>query len=173
MTTSTKNRLLSQSMNFMFVAAPVSLILGIFWPLITIETNVGWRFITLISFANTVSLFSTLVGLLQANSWFLFVIILFFSVLFPIAKLVFSAKLWYSRKFDNKRRERYTHILAVTGKWSMLDVMVVGLLVVVLKVGGMVSVSVHLGIVFFAISVLLSMVISTVLSRTFQKALGS
>jgi uncharacterized paraquat-inducible protein A len=47
----------------------------------------------------------------------------------------------------------------------MLDVMVVGLLVVVLKVGEMVSVSVHLGIVFFAISVLLSMVISAVLSR--------
>ncbi len=160
-----KARLLSQAMNLMFIAAPIFLILGIFWPLITIETQVGWRFITLIRHANTVSLFSTLTGLLQANSLFLFAIILFFSVLFPIAKLVLSYKLWYSRNLDNKHREKYAHLLAVTGKWSMLDVMVVGLLVVVLKVGEMVSVSVHLGIVFFAISVLLSMVISTVLSR--------
>ena len=129
----------------------------------------GWRFITLIRDANTVSLFSTLVGLLQANSLFLFVVILFFSVLFPVAKLILSAKLWYSRNLNSKNSERYAHILAVTGKWSMLDVMVVGLLVVVLKVGEMVSVSVHLGIVFFTVSILLSMVISTVLNRTLSK----
>ena len=50
------------------------------------------------------------------------------------------------------------HRLAVFGKWSMLDVIVVGILVVVVKIEGMVSVKVHAGVYFFAASVILTMI---------------
>lgn len=157
--------LLYQAMNLMFLLSGMFLVLGIFWPLITIEKRVGWRFITLVQENNTVSLFTTLTGLFQQNYWLLFSIILLFSVLFPIAKLLLSAILWYFRDLDHDRARQYIHLLAVTGKWSMLDVLVVGLLVVILKLGDLVSVSVHLGVVFFSISVLLSMLISVVISK--------
>ena len=63
------------------------------------------------------------------------------------------------------RCEELAHRLAVFGKWSMLDVMVVGLLVVIVKIRGMVAVNVHAGVYLFAVSVILTMLMTASIGK--------
>ena len=47
----------------------------------------------------------------------------------------------------------------------MLDVMVVGLLVVIVKIRGMVAVNVHAGLYLFAVSVILTMLMTASIGK--------
>jgi paraquat-inducible protein A len=60
--------------------------------------------------------------------------------------------------------------LSVYGKWSMLDVFVVALLVVSVKLGAMAEARVEIGIYAFAASVILTMLLSAWIGRHAQTA---
>ena len=51
-------------------------------------------------------------------------------------------------------------LIETLGKWSMLDVFVVALLLVSLKLGALAKVEVHYGLYFFTASVILTMALS-------------
>ncbi len=51
-----------------------------------------------------------------------------------------------------------------------IDVFVIALLVVSLKLGDMVDVKIHSGIYFFAASVILTMILTQILHKTFSKS---
>jgi paraquat-inducible protein A len=136
-------------------AATLAYVLGIFWPLMTIEKSIfGIKFS-----GETVSLVSGLAALCAKGDVFLFLIVFFFSIAFPVGKLIVLFRLW-NHPYTADRCEELAHRLAVFGKWSMLDVMVVGLLVVIVKIRGMVAVNVHAGVYLFAMSVILTMLLT-------------
>lgn len=180
----------------MFVAAIITYPLGIFLPLATISkhmnatdaldaaertgtggvlTSVGRWLLdifeenpTIVDEANTFSLAGGLKELLAHGQIFLFAVVLAFSVLFPIAKMILLGRVTFA-DMDTADRERSLKRLATFGKWSMLDVFVIALLVVSLKLGDMVNVQIHCGIYFFAASVLLTMALTQILHRARER----
>lgn len=121
-------------------------VFGIFAPLIRVEH--------FFIFGKDISLYGLLVGLYRHGDWFLFVIILGFSLLFPLAKLLL---LGAAVNLPGNVRHGPLHWVALLGKWSMLDVFVVAVLVVSLKVRGLSEIQVQPGAWAFGLSVLLSM----------------
>ena len=150
----------SKKIKWMFVSTLLFFFLGILWPLITVKKHVGWWIFNFVDESNTVSLASGLLSLLSEGHLLLFLIIFLFSIAFPTAKNGILYILWY-HGLPPAEEYRLVKLLGVTGKWSMLDVLVVGLLVVVLKLGDLVSVKVHAGVLFFSVSVITSMLINS------------
>lgn len=116
---------------------------------------------------NTYSVLSGAWELFNANEIFLAVVIVLFSVAFPCAKLISLFILCH----DGAECSRELHFKAhaFLGKWSMLDVFVIALLVVSLKLGDMVNVEIHSGIYLFAASVILTMSLTHLLHSKFRK----
>ena len=136
----------------LLVITTVCLAVGLTTPVLTLE-----KFFI---FDNTVSIYSGLVQLLEERRIFLFVIILLFSVVLPIIKLCILFRLLASPAHSSETLHRYLHLMHQYGKWSMLDVFVVALLVVVVKLGAVASVETHFGLYAFGIAVLLTMAIT-------------
>ena len=125
---------------------------GIFAPLLTVQ-----KFYI---FDNTLSLISGLAQLAREGQIVLFAVIALFSVVFPIAKIIVLYLIWNHGNGDPARHRRHLHAIAHYGKWSMLDVFVVALLLVSLKLGAIAHVQVHFGLYAFAASVLLTMAVT-------------
>ena len=122
-------------------------ILGVFSPLMTVKT---WFL-----FANTFSLVSGLTQLVQAGHYVLFLIVLTFSLLMPLVKLSLGVFVNITTSRTHTCSRRVLHWLALCGKWSMIEVFIVAILVVVGKMRGIAAVEVHYGLYAFAASVLL------------------
>jgi paraquat-inducible protein A len=130
----------------------VCLAVGLTAPLLTLE-----KFFII---NNTFSIFSGLAQMLEEGRYFLFVVILLFSVILPVIKLSVLFRLLSSRASDSEALHRYLHIMHQYGKWSMLDVFVVALLVVAVKLGAVARVETHYGLYAFGSAVLLTMAIT-------------
>ena len=61
---------------------------------------------------------------------------------------------------DNSSYRRYLHLMHDYGRWAMLDVMVVAVLIVTVKLGAIASIQVHYGLYLFGASVLLIMIVT-------------
>ena len=89
-----------------------------------------------------------------------FVIILLFSVVMPIIKLGVLFRLLGTTAGSSETLHRYLRLMHQYGKWSMLDVFVVALLVVAVKLGAVATVEIHYGLYAFGSAVLLTMLIT-------------
>ena len=138
--------------NLLLMFALACLVIGVSAPLLTLEK--------MYFFENTVTLLSTVKGLFLQKEWFLFIVIAVFSLCIPIIKiagLVLILNLEYAK---NSFLDKTLHVIEMVGKWSMLDVFVVALLLVSVKLGVLAKVEVHYGLYAFATSVLITMSIS-------------
>lgn len=138
--------------NLLLLLALALLVIGVSAPLLTLEK--------MYFFENTVSLVSTVKGLFVQKEWFLFTVIAVFSLCIPVIKiagLVLILNLEYAK---NSLLDKTLHIIELVGKWSMLDVFVVALLLVSVKLGVLAKVEVHYGLYAFASSVLITMSLS-------------
>ena len=151
-------------MNWMFGMTGTFFVLGVLWPLFTVKKHAKFWIFTLVNESNTVSLVSGLRDMATHGEMALFAIILLFSVVFPLVKITLCGMIWYWG-VSMRLEAIWVHWLAVVGKWSMLDVLVVSLLVVALKLGDLVEVEIHKGVYFFAASVIMSMILTTRISR--------
>ena len=136
------------------------LILGLFLPVITLQELVFWK--------TTFSVVTGIQSLFQERHYFLALIILFFSIVFPIFKLIVLCQIWFSHLEDN-RRNFYLHWLGILGKWSMLDVFVVAITIVVTKISGFAKGEARIGIYFFTASILLAMILTEYFERLMKK----
>ncbi len=118
-----------------------------------------FTFSKLIVFNDTFSLLGGIINLLKEGEVFLFLIVFTFSIVGPTYKLKIIHDLLRRNEKNKEMKLRSIKILAVVGKWSMADVFVIAILVSTVKLGMLASVTVHIGIVFFGMSVLLSMVL--------------
>ena len=98
------------------------------------------------------------VRLAEERQWALLFIVVFFSMVFPLAKLIFMVILTTTIvPLTPTLCQKLYHITEKTARFSMVDVMVVALMVVALKVDGFASVDIGWGTVCFFASVVCSL----------------
>lgn len=127
------------------------LIVGLTQPIMTVRKL--WE-------SNTYSIISGVSNLWEEKYYVLAVIIFFFSVIFPIAKLLALCAVWFIR-LEDVARKKLIYFMEVFGKWSMLDVFVSAIIIVWSKLGALASAKAENGIYFFAASVVLTMIVSS------------
>lgn len=127
------------------------LIAGLSLPILTVEKTVFWR-----HWENHYSVFVGVAELAKHGDWLLAVILFFFSMVFPFVKLLALAILWF-RKLADTQRKWVLHWLGLLGKWSMLDVFAVAILVVAAKLRSLTTVQPRIGVYLFGLAILLSM----------------
>ena len=112
------------------------------------------------------SIVSALYELFMSGSWFIASVVLIFSVLFPLWKL---GVLWSCLGSLKDRREikRQLRLIESLGKFSMLDIFVMALIVLSIKgLPGGTEVQLKWGVPTFAISVVLAMLAPQILIRS-------
>lgn len=134
------------------LTATFLLFVGLVTPIITLS-----KFVLI---QNTFSVLSGAMGLLGEGQVFLFLVITGFSVVFPILKLGVLYRLVSKREVAKEKLIKQLHWMHLYGKWSMLDVFVVAVLVVAVKLGAIADVEMRFGLYAFAASVLLTMFIT-------------
>jgi paraquat-inducible protein A len=137
----------------LYIAA-LLLAVGLVSPMMTIE-----KFFIL---RNTFSVLSGVFDLLKSGQLLLSAIIFGFSVVIPILKMLVLFRLTNSARQHCDDTHRYLKLMHDYGRWSMLDVFVVALLIVAVKLGPIADVQVHFGLFAFGSAML---VISYVTSR--------
>lgn len=135
---------------------------GIFAPVMTFKK--------LIFFKSTFSIHSGLVTLFKEGEYLLFLIISVFAILFPMVKILLLFLVQYQRSWSREIKERILHALGLVSKWSMLDVFIVAILVVIVRLGISGRVDVRWGIYVFALSVVLSTLATQKLTRSQRNA---
>ncbi len=130
------------------------LIVGLVSPIITLE-----KFYIV---ENTFSVLTGVIQLAEDGLWFLVIIVTGFSVLLPFLKLQLLYQFVSIRPRNYNNLSRYLHWVHIYGKWSMLDVFVVAILVVSVKLGAIANVQMRYGLYAFTAAVLLTMVITAV-----------
>ncbi len=105
---------------------------------------------------STYSVWTGVVALWEQREYLLAAVLFFFSIIFPIVKLVSLAIVWFV-KLPQKQLARLFYWLGILGKWSMLDVFIVAILIVLVKLGPMVKVEPRSGVYVFAAAIAISM----------------
>jgi len=132
----------------MLLAAMGLFIAGVFLPF-TAVTKL-WLF------ENQVSVYQGLVILWNQGELFLFLILFVFTVCFPFVKINALLALWLYPGLTGDQAKTFFKFVSNMGKWSMLDVFVVAILVLTVKSGGLASIKVMSGFFLFFCSVMLT-----------------
>ncbi|MHC4972522.1 MAG: paraquat-inducible protein A [Planctomycetota bacterium] len=143
--------------------------LGLFGPCMTVTPRMEpvqglAEWLGLVGEAKTYSIVSGVLALLRGGNIGIGLVLLFFSVLFPVAKLVAL------RVCIADARLGRSHALAARfGKYSMVDVFVIALLVVASKsYPGGTTVDIEWGVFAFGAAALLSMLVGAAVARRFS-----
>lgn len=107
---------------------------------------------------NEDSLFHGVISLLSKGYLFVGVIVLLFSIVLPLLKLVTIVLLCLKALRHSEHKAMAYHAVEFLGKWGMMDVMLVAILVAYVKLGDLVEIHAGTGIVAFAVMVLLSLI---------------
>jgi paraquat-inducible protein A len=144
----------------LIIVSIVLLIIGLNLPILTIRQL--WN-------TNTYSILTGVQNLWQEKYYVLAVVIFIFSIIFPIAKLISLSAIWFVR-LKEEHRKNLIYWMEVFGKWSMLDVFVSAIIIVWVKLGALASARAENGIYFFAASVLLTMIVSSLQSALVKRS---
>ena len=108
---------------------------------------------------NETSIWSGTLSLLGDGEWFVGLVVLVCSIVIPMLKLVGLLALTSRARFLGKQHRATTYRwLELLGRWGMVDVLLVALLVSFLKLGDLVEVTPGIGVVAFGACVALSLV---------------
>jgi len=117
---------------------------------------------------DTFSLLGGVHQLFNASEYLLVVIIMGFSVITPMVKFALSWLVLSIDEIDQDKRLSAIRKLAKICKWSMADVFIIAVLAATIKLGGLATVKVHVGLWFFTAYVLLSMLLTHRLLSGYQ-----
>jgi len=92
-------------------------------------------------------------------------ILFIFSIIFPALKLIYLLALFAMPGSSDSKRAGNLARLAWLGKWSMLDVLVLALVIFYVKSSGVADAVALPGIYFFAASVILTMITSSQIQK--------
>jgi len=118
---------------------------------------------------NTFSILTACWSLLKQGQIFLFSVITLFSIILPIFKLILLTKLVLSKSLISGSTKKVLGLIHRFGKWSMLDVFVVAILVVVIKLGAIGSVEKHIGLYAYAGAAILIMLLTNKIVRRVEQ----
>jgi len=117
-----------------------------------------------IFFTNTYSIWDGVWELWKADHIGLAVIIFFFSIMFPCVKLIGLLFVWFV-PLEPEGRRRFLYRLGILGKWSMVDVFIVAILVILIKTKDIADANAQIGIYLFAGAIMLSIVATLVIEK--------
>lgn len=106
------------------------------------------------------SILGGIVDLLKHGSWFVGGVVLVFSIIFPLTKIVLLLELSLLEFLHKRHKARTLRIMEHVGKWSMMDVMLLAFLVMLAKLGNLVHFQLGPAVVAFVLCVAMSMVAS-------------
>ena len=132
------------------------LIAGLVLPAITIKQMIFLK--------DTFSVLTGIEALYRDQQRFLAAVVLVFSILFPVTKLVLMFLVWLDA-FGRHQGKRLMKWLSYLGKWSMLDVFVVAVTVVIAKISKLADAQARPGIYVFAASIIIAIIASIRLER--------
>jgi paraquat-inducible protein A len=107
-------------------------------------------------FQNQIPVYHGLIILWQAGELFLCFILFVFAICFPVVKLTAMLVLWLYPRVGTEHTRNLFHFVSNMGQWSMLDVFVVAILVLIIKSSGVADIRVEDGFVLFFVSVMLT-----------------
>lgn len=136
----------------------VLLVAALFIPTMTVE-RVPWIWRTKFSIWRVVE------GLYADGEYFVCGVIVLFSMIFPVVKLLTGLWIWARVDAISPGARRAVAFVAAMGKWSMVDVFVVALLVAAIQVSIITNVAIHAGIYVFTGAVLASIALLHFLER--------
>lgn len=123
--------------------------LGIFLPVLRLEQ---------LGHVRAASIWDGTVGLLAKGEWLVGIVILVCSVVIPLAKLGGLFIVCLKPPLPRRHAAAVYSGIEMAGKWGMIDVLLVALLVAALKLGDMVNVFPGPGLIAFTAVVLLSLI---------------
>lgn len=111
--------------------------------------------------AQSDTIMSGVIYFIESGSWYLALLIFFASIVVPVLKLIVLSSLLISvqRKshWRPADRTRLYRVAEAVGRWSMVDVYVVTLMVALVELGALATIEAGPGAVFFAAVVVITM----------------
>ncbi len=95
--------------------------------------------------------------LFRHGSWFVGCVVLIFSVVFPLTKLVLLIELSLLRWLHRRHKAATYRLVEHVGRWSMMDVLLLALLVMLVKMGNVIEFHFGPAVIAFVLCVVLSM----------------
>ena len=148
---------------FLLCVSLASLLAGLSLPLITVDKTVFWR-----HWHNEYSVFTGIVNLAQDGDVLLAFVLFFFSMVFPFIKLSALVAIWFKR-LSNEQRTTALRWLEMLGRWSMLDVFAVAIMIVAAKLRALTQVQPQIGVYFFGAAIMLSMITTMLVDQLARK----
>ena len=139
---------LDRWLGLVLVATLVLLAFGLFLPAIKISS--------FIFMSRELSLFDSVLSFFRAGDFFLFAVTLVFTILFPSFKIVTGLVLWHAADISRTPARSLLNGLATASKWSMLDVFMIALVVLVIDGRVLSGADIQAGAIIFSASVLTS-----------------
>lgn len=152
-----KKETLKVTLLILLFVASILLAIGLVTPIITLKKFVFVQ--------NTFSIVSGTWDLLKDGHFFLFFIIALFSILLPIFKLFFLCVIILTNNSESNFSKKIFRLIHDYGRWSMLDVFVVAVLIVAVKLGAIADVEKHIGLYFYAASAVLIMYLTNKVAK--------
>lgn len=134
----------------MIIGATACLVLGLTLPVIELTYFYVW--------SDTHSLVSIVRALYAEQELFLAGVVVVFSMLFPAIKLLYLLVAYTTMAAGGRARQRVLNRMSWLGKWSMLDVLVLALVIFYVKASALTEAAALPGIYFFCAAVLMTMV---------------
>lgn len=151
------------ALNLFLLGAALAFGIGIWAPMLTLTR--------LVFIDNTFSVLSGIWQLYLEREYLLFVILGLFTVVLPAAKLALLCYAWNRPRLAHRWSLRWLDIL---GKWSMLDVFVVAVLIASIQLGPLATIELHYGLYLFSAAVVMIMIASHIVyQRVLRSAPGA
>jgi len=147
------------------VLSAILLCTSLHLPLMDIQKGLLWK-----RWRNSYSVWAGVVDLWKQQETGLSLLVFFFSIIFPFAKLLALTLLWFV-KLPERQRQGVLHWLGLLGKWSMLDVFIVAILIVLVRLGPLVNVEPRTGVYVFAAAIAVSMLTTMYVDRLARRGL--
>lgn len=151
----------SWSVPLLLTAAFLLFATGIFFPFFHVTKF--WMF------HDAVSVFGGIMTLFHEGEYFLFGLLTVFTLIFPCAKLGLLGTIWAEREHNLTRVQRLHQRVETLGKWSMLDVFVVAILIVALKSAAVAELHIGVGLYLFTFSVITTQLASVLVARMLER----
>jgi len=145
------------------VSATTCLVLGLTLPIVRLTRFYVWT--------DVHSLISIVTELYDAHEILLAGVICLFSVVFPFVKLLYLLALYSARHWNPERQGRFLRRLGWLGKWSMLDVLVLALVIFYAKATRLADAVSMPGIYLFAAAVVLTMLAYGIVEYEVERAM--
>jgi paraquat-inducible protein A len=124
-------------------------------------------------FDDAVSVVGGIITLFREGEYFLFAVLTLFTLVFPCVKLGLLAIVWLEREHDLARVRRLHGWVESLGKWSMLDVFVVAILIVAMKSAAVADIRLGAGLYLFTFSVIATQFASAWVAGLLRRATRS